>query len=132
MRSTRICLKTKMRVCGCPKIVITSDRGARDKRKTRTMRKLIGKKEKLEKNSSLSRLSSHISIFGLVFFKLKSQSRKLCSFVFKALGPCERLKTCLQVAPRKFFSRARSESGRFFMFSAAKASERAPITGTGN
>ena len=118
-----------MRVCGCPKIVITSDRGARDKRKTKTMRKRIGKREK---NSSLSRLSSHISIFGLVFFKLKSQSRKLCSFVFKALGPCESLKTRLQVAPRKFFSRARSESGRFFMFSAAKASERAPITGTGN
>ena len=74
-----------MRVCGCPKIVITSDRGARDKRKTKTMRKRIGKREK---NSSLSRLSSHISIFGLVFFKLKSQ---LCSFVFKALGPCESL-----------------------------------------
>ena len=76
-----------MRVCGCPKIVITSDRGARDKRKTKTMRKRIGKRE----NSSLSTLSSHISIFGLVFFKLKSQSRKLCSFVFKALGPCESL-----------------------------------------
>lgn len=87
-KSIHICLKTKMRVCGCPKIVITSDRGARDKRKTKTTRKRIGKREK---NSSLSRLSSHISIFGLVFFKLKSQSRKLCSFVFKALGPCESL-----------------------------------------
>ena len=65
-----------MRVCGCPKIVITSDRGARDKRKAKTMRKRIGKREKMEKNSSLSRLSnsSHISIFGFVFFKLKSQS----------------------------------------------------------
>ena len=80
-----------MRVCGCPKIVITSDRGARNKRKTKTMRKRIGKRENMEKNSSLSRLSSHISIFGLDFFKLKSQSRKLCSFVFKALGPCESL-----------------------------------------
>ena len=63
-----------MRVCGCPKIVITSDRGARDKRKPKTMRKRIGKREKLEKNSSLSRLSGHISINGLVFSKLKSQS----------------------------------------------------------
>ena len=63
-----------MRVCVCPKIVITSDRGARDKRKTKTMRKRIGKREK---NSSLSRLSSHISIFGLVFFKLKSPCESL-------------------------------------------------------
>ena len=38
-----------MRVCGCPKIVITSDRGERDKRKTKTMRKRIGKREKMEK-----------------------------------------------------------------------------------
>ena len=38
-----------MRVFGCPKIVITSDRGARDKRKTKTMRKRIGKRGKMEK-----------------------------------------------------------------------------------
>ena len=63
-----------MRVCGFPKIVITSDRGARDKRKTKTMRKRIGKREKMKKNSSLSMRSGHISINGLVFFKLKSQS----------------------------------------------------------
>lgn len=38
-----------MRVCGCPKFVITSDRGAQDKRKTKTMRKRIGKREKMGK-----------------------------------------------------------------------------------
>lgn len=62
-----------MTACGCPKIVITSDRGARDKRKTKTMRKRIGKKDKMGKNSSLSSRSIHICIFGLIFFKLKPQ-----------------------------------------------------------
>jgi len=59
-----------MRVCGCPKIVITSDRGARDKRKTKLMRKRIGKREKMEKKIAHSRgvlaISQYLFWFGFL------------------------------------------------------------------
>ena len=117
-----------MRVCGCPKIVITSDRGARDKRKKKTMRKRIGKREK---NRSLSRLLA-ISQY-LVWFSLSSSlSRE--NFVVLSLKPWAMWESLdlPTSGSAEIFSRARGESGRFLMFSAAKASERAPITGTGN